>query len=466
MRTIGEFEIGPVRGPLSSPLPPGELERLDMKYFAMTLAACVALCAGRASSQTFKTLVEFTGTGGTASGSGPEGSLTLCGTTLYGMGSGSYYDANGQLYGDGNVFSVGINGTDYQNLVSFTGTGGSAFGLQPFGSLTLVGTTLYGMTRQGGPINKNAGNIFSVGTNGTNYQNLISFTGTSGTAIGGAPYGSLTLVGTNFYGMTELGGVHGYGSIFSVGTDGSNLRSLVSFSGAGGTLSGASPYGNLTLAGTTLYGMTFGLGSDGFGNVFSVATNGTNYQDLTQFTGTGGTKNGEIPYGSLTNSGTTLYGMTSHGGAYGYGNVFSIGTNGSYENLLSMTGGTAGYFPWGSLILSGTTLYGMTKGPGGSTYAYGNIFSVGIDSSDYQDLYNFTGGADGYFPNSDLTLSGGTLFGTTSQGGANIYYGTVLRWTSHFPYGIRRLAGGWQKAAKWSSQRSPSGVGLQVVLGG
>ena len=43
------------------------------------------------------------------------------------------------------------------------------------------------MTTPGGNGTWLFGNIFSVGTNGTNYQNLVSFTGTGGTASGKMP---------------------------------------------------------------------------------------------------------------------------------------------------------------------------------------------------------------------------------------------------------------------------------------
>ena len=126
--------------------------------------------------------------------------------------------------GHGNIFSVGTNGTNYENLVSFTGTGGTASGASPDFTLTLSGTTLYGMTRNGG---NGHGNIFSVGTNGLNYENLVSFTGTGGTASGQYPIsGDLTLSGTTLYGMTEEGGANADGNVFSVGTNGANYRTL------------------------------------------------------------------------------------------------------------------------------------------------------------------------------------------------------------------------------------------------
>jgi uncharacterized repeat protein (TIGR03803 family) len=400
-----------------------KFERPGMKYFACTLALAVALCVSRADSQTLTTLLQFSGSSGAAIGGQPHGSLTLVGTSLYGM----TFETDD--FDFGNIYSVGIDGTNYQNLVSFTGNGGTASGSGPNGSLTLGGTTLYGMT-SGAPYLGYYGNVFSVGLNGTNYQNLDTFTGVNGAE----PYGSLTLVGTTLYGMTQLGGHFGNGTIFSTGTDGTNYRNLVFFTGTGGTAAGSSPFGNLTLSGTTLYGMTADGGANFAGNIFSVGTDGTNFHNLVSFTGSGGIASGRNPYGSLTLSGTTLYGMTTLGGASGNGNVFSVGIDGTnYQNLLSFTGDSGaaiGSHPVGSLVLSGTTLYGTT-GEGSPYYVgnTGNVFSIGIDGSDYQNLYIFTGGSDGAEPAGDLTLSDGTLFGTTLYGGASPLpngYGTVF----------------------------------------
>ena len=61
-------------------------------------------------------------------------------------------------------------------------------------------------------------------------------------------------------------------------------------------------------------------------------------------------------------------------------------------------------------------LYGMTRGDASSRW-YGDAFSVRIDGSDSDDLHTFIGGGDGGLPYGDLTLSGGTLFGMTSEGG-------------------------------------------------
>jgi uncharacterized repeat protein (TIGR03803 family) len=163
------------------------------------------------------------------------------------------------------------------------------------------------MTYSGGA---NLGNIFSIGTDGTNYRNLLSFSGGNGN-----PGGSLTLSGSTFYGMTESS-AYGDGSVFSIGTDGTNYRSLFSFSGSNGKL----PVGDLTLVDSTLYGMTYWGGSYGQGCIFSIGTDGTNFQDLVSFDGS----NYRRAYGDLTLSGSTLFGMTRWGGSYGDGTVFAF----------------------------------------------------------------------------------------------------------------------------------------------
>jgi len=53
--------------------------------------------------------------------------------------------------------------------------------------------------------------------------------------------------------------------------------------------------------------------------------------------------------------------MTNSGGTYNKGVVFSINTNGSdYKKILEFNTSTAGIAPGGSLTLSGTILYGTT----------------------------------------------------------------------------------------------------------
>jgi len=61
----------------------------------------------------------------------------------------------------------------------------------------------------------------------------------------------------------------------------------------------------------------------GDGTIFSIQTDGSDYKDLYNFSG----PDGELPEGSLILSGSTLYGTTSGGGAYGDGTVFALNLN-------------------------------------------------------------------------------------------------------------------------------------------
>ncbi|MGO9109422.1 MAG: beta strand repeat-containing protein, partial [Thermoguttaceae bacterium] len=354
---------------------------------ALTLLAAVS---DQTNAQTLTTLLSFNGTNGHY----PTGSLTLNGSTLYGM------TENGGAYGYGTVFSIPVSGGTPTNLLSFNDTNGA----QPLGSLTLSGSTLYGMTSLGGIHDE--GTVFSVSVTGGTTATLLSFSGTNGSN----PEGDLTLSGSTFCGMTLSGGTFGGGNVFSIGTNGSGFKNLLLFSGTNGD----TPYRSLTLSGTTLYGMTSQGGTNKYGNIFSIGTNGSGFKNLFSFSGT----NGNTPLGSLTLSGSTLYGMTSLGGTNGEGNIFSISTNGSsFQNLFSFSfGGSNGYQPYGSLTLSGSTLYGMT--PFGGASGDGNIFSIGTNGSGFKNLLSFSG-TNGKNPYGSLTLSGSTLYGMTAEGGTD-----------------------------------------------
>jgi len=108
--------------------------------------------------------------------------------------------------------------------------------------------------------------------------------------------------------------------------------------------------------------------------------------------------------------------MTSAGGEFGDGVIFSIPTTGGTPSVLFSFDGTDGASPAGSLILIGSTLYGMTSGGGAN--GDGTIFSVETDGSGFQTLLSFNG-TNGSDPLGDLTASGSTLYGMTSTGGAS-----------------------------------------------
>jgi uncharacterized repeat protein (TIGR03803 family) len=207
-------------------------------------------------------------------------------------------------------------GGGYTNLHAFAG--GTNDGANPMGDLTLGGTNFYGMTQQGG--SNNLGTVFRMNTNGTGYTNLHSFAGYPNDGAG--PPGSLTLDGSTLYGMTQEGGPNAarLGTVFKMNTDGSGYTNLHFF--AGGTGDGATPIGSLTLANGWLYGMTSVSGASNKGTVFRVSTDGRSYTNFHPFAG--GTNDGATAYGSLMLNGSTLYGMTYYGGTNNAGVVFTL----------------------------------------------------------------------------------------------------------------------------------------------
>jgi len=302
-------------------------------------------------------------------GSWPLASVTLSGSMLYGTTYG------GGDSGNGAVFSVSTNGSGYQTVCSFELTNG----YNPFGPVILSGSSLYGMTfASGGGL----GSIYSVNTNGSGYTTLHNFAG--GAADGSSPVGSaLTLIGSTLYGMTANGGASNNGVVFRISSAGSNYANLVSFAGSP---DGANPYGSLTLLGGKLYGTTTYGGTSNLGTIFSVNPDGTGYGTLYSFTG--GPSGGANPNGSLTLAGSVLLGTTANGGTANDGIVFKIKLDGSGFGVLHNFSGGDGANPQGDLV-SPTNgylydVYGWTANGGGS--GDGTIFVLPVGGYAFQGL--------------------------------------------------------------------------------
>jgi uncharacterized repeat protein (TIGR03803 family) len=247
---------------------------------------------------------------------------------------------------------------------------------------------------------------------------------------GANPAAGLVLSGGVLCGTTLNGGLQGAGTAFYLSLDGTNFSAFRSFTNAPDA---GNPQGSLVASGGNLFGTTIGGGSSGVGTVFLGNTNGSlsivrNFAVVSADNATN--SGGASPSALLALSGSTLYGTTTAGGAAANGTVFSMNTNGSAFSVLhnftlldSVTGtNTDGAVPWGGLILSGNTLYG-TASAGGAGGA-GVVFSLNTSGSSFTTLYSFTPldpltatNTDGAFPSSGLVLSNGLLYGTAVTGG-------------------------------------------------
>ncbi len=207
-----------------------------------------------------------------------------------------------------------MTGANFQLLHSFTGT--TTDGAIPDAVLTVVGSTFYGTTDEGGTANK--GTVFSIGTGGAGFQVIHSFTET--TTDGAYPKVGVIASGSTLYGATVNGGAADDGTVFSLSTTGTGFQLLHSFTG---TTDGALPFGGLMLVGSTLFGTTNG-GSNGqnSGTAYSLGTNGTGFQPLHTFVN--GANDGAYPYSGLTLVGSSLYGTTNGGGTLNGGTIYEI----------------------------------------------------------------------------------------------------------------------------------------------
>jgi uncharacterized repeat protein (TIGR03803 family) len=180
------------------------------------------------------------------------------------------------------------------------------------------------------------------------------------------------------------------------------------------------------LSGSTLYGTTSQGGAYGSGTVFSIPVAGGPVTTLVSFHDT----NGARPQAGLILSGSTLYGTTYGGGAYGDGTVFSLPVGGGAVTTLATFNDSTGG-PNGGLILSGSTLYGTMYGYPG----FGTVFSVPLGGGAVTTVATFNGG-NGANPAAGLISSGSTLYGTTS-GGASYFQSTVFSLNLGIPLNIQ-----------------------------
>jgi len=363
--------------------------------------------------------------------SDPVTALILSDGILYGTAP---FGGSGR---DGAVFSVQINGGPYaavHNFTPFSGSGGT-FGTNGdggfcYGALILSGNTLYGTAFDGGSLGQ--GTVFAVNTDSTDFRNLHSFTGDSN---GACPYAGLILSGDTLYGTTSSGFIpteqSGFGTVFAINTNGSDFTTLYSFTNGS---DGSQPFGGLILSGSALYGTAYAGGLSGFGTVFALNTNGSNFTTLYSFTNG---SDGSMPWAGLILSGNTLYGTANRGGDAGNGTVFSVNTNGS--NFTTLHGFTTaisdgisaypsytnsdGYYPLDQLILSSNTLYGTAQN--GGVFGSGTIFSISLPSVGAPQLAITAAGTNVIltWPTNDA--------GFTLQSATNL--GSSAVWTTNSP---------------------------------
>ncbi len=293
------------------------------------------------------------------------------------------------------------------------------------GPLLAVGGTLYGTTMGNGQ--PNGGTVYRINAAGKE-QTLYRFTA----AAGYGPSGPLADVDGTLYGTTIFGGTCGHGTVYALTTAGSEtvLHSLCGDDGA-------SPVG-LTAVGGVLYGAASYNGSlYTKGTVFRITPSG-DFTVLYAF----GTKQGDAlsPQTPPIEVHGALYGTTVSGGGgqcgnFGCGAVYRLSLTGSETVLYGFQGGSDGATPIAGLTAVGGTLYGTTS-DGGSHRGHngrkdsccGTFYSLSL-SGKHTVLRSFAYRPGASFPNTTLVAMNGLLYGTSYRGGVKQRLGTVYAMT-------------------------------------
>ncbi len=209
-------------------------------------------------------------------GNSPQTGLLVLSNTLYGVA------VYGGTSGNGTLFSISQYGTNFRTLHNFSAvddSGTNRDGANPYGRLTASGDTLYGTAASAG--RSGQGTVFAVKVDGTEFRTLHDFTSTyaSKNALtnrdGAYPIGGLTLAGDLLYGTASAGGTFGQGTVFMLKIDGTAFAVLHSFSSISGAypwtnIDGARPIGELVASGSALYGTSRNGGVGGNGTVFAI----------------------------------------------------------------------------------------------------------------------------------------------------------------------------------------------------
>jgi uncharacterized repeat protein (TIGR03803 family) len=248
------------------------------------------------------------------------------------------------------------------------------------------------------------------------------------------PYAALT-AGSNgiIFGTTNLGGTHGYGTVFELSKTEAETP-LVNFN-SGQNGGGEYPYfaGLVRDKAGNLYGTTSYGGAHNFGTVFVMSPEGA---ETVLYSFGDHVNDGVYPFGGVVlDKAGNLYGTTNIGGVSNRGTVFKVTPAGAESVLYSFSGGSDGCNPDAGVVIGKkNALYGTTPACGANNY--GTVFSV-TQAGGETTLHAFNlDGTDGILPYSGLELDkAGNFYGTTYQGGANDA-GTVYKLT---PKGVETI---------------------------
>jgi uncharacterized repeat protein (TIGR03803 family) len=313
------------------------------------------------------------------------------------------------------VVSAPALAASYRVVNSLPGGFGGAYIYSP---LLAAGPLLYGEAAGGGYGSEGGfGLVFSLNPATGVETPVIRFDyGNEGQG----PIGGLIRYRTLLYGVTSTGGV-GDGNVFALNPVSGFATELHAF---GPQTDGAIPAASLLRVAGTLYGTTTrGSNSeDEHGILFSLNPASGAETILHVFQGN---PDGGYPDGSLIEVGGVVYGTTRFGGSQDEGAIFTYtpatNTTAIVHNFNASVFRNDGQDIQAGLVDVGGTLYGTTTQGGGSATCFngcGTVFSFNPRTHAEAVLHSFGAGGDGIYPMAPLVYFHGKLYGTTQEGGA------------------------------------------------
>jgi uncharacterized repeat protein (TIGR03803 family) len=404
-----------------------KMKRCRVAFFALGYGLVAPLPAVASDQPKEKVLYPFCSQENCTDGAGPDGMIDVKGT-LYGT------TFSGGAYTFGIAFSLDRKTGAETVLHSF---GNGLDGADPEAGLIDVKGALYGTTEIGGTYGY--GTVFALDPDTGVETTLYSFCRQDNCADGVIPVGGLITVKDSLYGTTNSGGGNGQGAVFALDRHTGAETVVYSFCSQEGCTDGAQPAAGLIDVNGILYGTTAGGGNEEMGTIFSLDPDTGAETVLYSFCSRGSCGDGAGPQAGLIYANSMLYGTTASGGNFsakcsssdGCGTVFVFDLNTGQETVLHSFCGQQncadGALPTAGLIDVNGTLYGTTSEGGAygsancSSYGCGTAFSLDQGTGDETVLHAFCSDqncVDGAFPSTSMVHRNGRLYSTTGAGGS------------------------------------------------
>ena len=403
------------------------IHRLLSNTLPKLLGVTLSLVSFASAGSNERVIYSFTGS--------PDGADASTALTFDGQGNIYGTTVVGGTDGCGTVFRLSPAGDgQWQESVlhSFDCMDG---GKNPYGGVVLdAHGNLYGTTTSGGSGGFCAGDgcgvVFKLSPSGGGWTETVLYAFHDSPDGWGAGNAVVFDRAGNLYGTTPDGGANGVGTVYELVQNNGQWTENVIYNFTGGDDGGVGSLGPLLIDSFgNIYGVTEIGGTFGAGTVFRMrqqSGGGWQFTTLYEFQGQ---PDAGFPYGGLTaDARGVLYGTTYYGGEDGQGTVFKLAPGpaiGPFRDsvLYSFQGAADGGGPLSTLVFDAAgNLYGTTSAGGDPGCQCGVAFVLTPDGHggwQEQVLHTFGIGNDAEVPIYGLTADGsGNYFGAGALGGS------------------------------------------------